>query len=185
MIHGFADICTYVYVIVDDLYQTRIAIHDHRPGPRSVCSESEIIALTLIAELTGQDEEGPFVRYLRRNHLTLFPAVPERTRYNRRRRCLTEVTNRLRRALLERLLVRLDPSERTLWRIDSLPIPVVGFNHARGSHRWYGEACAGWLPHPLAQRRHAPPTEAARSQRTETLCPGVVSQAPSTAFERG
>jgi len=45
--------------------------------------------------------------------------------------------------------------------------------------------CAGWLGHPLAQRRHAPPKEAARSQRTDTLCLGVVSQAPSTAFERG
>jgi len=45
--------------------------------------------------------------------------------------------------------------------------------------------CAGWLGHPLAQRRHDPPKEAARSQRTEALCPGAVSTALSIAFNHG
>jgi hypothetical protein len=143
MITSFADLCTYAYVVIDDLYQAMIAPHDHRPGPRSGCSESEIITLTVVAELTGQDDEGPFLAYLRRNHPTLFPLLPERSRYNRRRRRLIEVTNRLRLALLRRLLRRLDPRERTLCLIDSLPVPVVGFAHARGRHRWYGEAASG------------------------------------------
>jgi len=43
---------------------------------------------------------------------------------------------------------------------------------------------AGYLIRSL-QRRHDHPTEAARSQRTESLCLGVVSMAPSAAFERG
>jgi hypothetical protein len=99
--------------------------------------------LTLVAELTGQDEEGPFLAYLRRNHPTFFPLLPERSRYNRRRRRLIAVTNRLRLALLRRVLGRLAPGERTLCLIDSLPVPVVGFAHARGRHRWYGEAAYG------------------------------------------
>jgi len=70
--------------------------------------------------------------------------LPERTRYNRRRRRLTEVTNRLRLALLQRLLRRMERTERTLCLIDSLPVPVVGFAHARGRHRWYGEAAYGY-----------------------------------------
>ena len=94
MIASFTDLCTYIYVLIDDLYQAVIAPHDWRPGPRSACSEGEIITLTLVAELTGQDEEGSFLAYLRRTHPTLFPLLPERTRYNRRRRRLTEVTNR-------------------------------------------------------------------------------------------
>jgi len=143
MIASFADLCTYVYVLIDDLYQTLIAPQDRRPGPRSACSESEIITVSVVAELTGQDAEGPFLAYLRRNHPALFPLLPERTRYNRRRRRLTEVTNRLRIALLQRLLRRLDRAERTLCLIDSLPVPVVGFAHAHGSHRWYGEATYG------------------------------------------
>ena len=144
MIASFTDLCTYVYVLIDDLYQAVIAPHDRRPGPRGACSESEIVTLTLVAELTGQDEEGPFLAYLRRNYPTLFPRLPERTRYNRRRRCLSEVTNRLRIALLQRLLGRWDASERDLCVIDSLPVPVVGFAHARGRHRWYGEAAYGY-----------------------------------------
>ena len=144
MIQDFSDLCTYVYVLIDDLYQAEVAPHDHRPGPRSMCSESEIITLTLVAELIGQDEEGPFLAYVRRNHPTLFPRLPERTRYNRRRRGLIAVTNSLRLALMRRLLRRLDPAERTLCLIDSLPLPVVGFAHARGHHRWYGEAAYGY-----------------------------------------
>lgn len=144
MIQSVADLCTYVYVMIDDLYRTVIAPHDQRPGPRSACSESEIITLTVVAELLGLDDEGPFLAYVRRNHPTLFPRLPERTRYNRRRRALVAVTNHLRIALMQRLLRRLDPAERTLCLIDSLPIPVVGFAHARGSHRWYGEAAYGY-----------------------------------------
>ncbi len=143
MITSFADLCTYIYVVIDDLYQAVIAPQDRRPGPRAACSESELITLTLVAELTGQDEEGPFLAYVRRNHPTLFPRLPERTRYNRRRRRLTAVTNQLRIALLQGLLRRLDATERALCVIDSLPLPVVGFGHARGSHRWYGEAAYG------------------------------------------
>lgn len=144
MIASFTELCTYVYVVIDELYQAVIAPQDRRPGPRGACSESAIITLTLVAELTGQDEEGPFLAYVRRNHPTLFPLLPERSRYNRRRRGLIEVTNRLRIALLQRLLRRLDTAERRLCLIDSLPVPVVGFAHARGSHRWYGAAAYGY-----------------------------------------
>src|SRR5579862_3200100 len=144
MIQSFADLCTYVYVLIDDLYRAVIAPHDHRPGPRGACSESEIVTLTVVAELLGLDEEGPFLAYVRRHHLALFPRLPERTRYNRRRRALVAVTNRLRIAVMQRLLRCLDPAARTLCAIDSLPIPVVGFAHARGRHRWYGEAAYGY-----------------------------------------
>src|SRR5579884_2102697 len=118
MITSFVELCTYVYVVIDDLYQAVIAPQDRRPGPRDRCSESEIITLTLVAELTGQDEEGPFLAYVRRTHPTLFPLLPERSRYNRRRRRLTAVTNRLRLALLARVLRRLDARERRLCLID-------------------------------------------------------------------
>lgn len=40
MIVNFADLCTYVSVIGDDLYQVVAAPHDRRPGPRSECSDS-------------------------------------------------------------------------------------------------------------------------------------------------
>jgi hypothetical protein len=145
MIVDFADLCTAVYVVVDERYQVVVAPYDRRPGPCSDFSDSEVIALALVAELVALDEEQKSLCYVRRNHLALFPRLPERSRYNRRRRALTEATNRIRGALMQRVLGRLAPQERELCVIDSLPVPVVGFHHARGEHRWYGEASYGYV----------------------------------------
>jgi Transposase DDE domain len=150
MIPTFADLCTYVHVLVDEAYQAVIAPHDHHPGPDSAFSDSEVIALTLVAELVGQDEEQGFLAYVARNHRARFPRLPERSRYNRRRRQLGEVTNRIRAALMGLVLRHLAPQERARCAIDSLPVPVVGFAHARGQHRWYGEASYGYKLHLLA-----------------------------------
>ncbi len=145
MIADFADLCTHVYVIVDELYQLVVAPHDHRPGERSEFSDSELITLTLVAELVGLDEEQAFLAYVQRNHRALFPRLPARSRYNRRRRHLAEATNRIRGAIMQLVLGHLPPADRQLCVIDSLPVPVVGFHHARGSHRWYGEASYGYV----------------------------------------
>lgn len=145
MIHTFADLCTYVYVLIDERYRVLAAPYDRRPGPRAAFTESEVITLTLVAELLGLDEESAFLAYLDRHHRALFPLLPERSRYNRRRRGLTEVTNRLRAGLMHDLLPHLLPEERDLCVIDSVPVPVVGFPHARGDHRWYGEAAYGYV----------------------------------------
>lgn len=143
MIHGFVDLCTTVYVLVDDFYQRYLAPYDQRPGPRSRCSESEIMTLTLIAELVQMDEEDAFLDDVRRNYPMLFPSLPERSRYNRRRRALTYATNALRAQLQQRIWAHLPADERDLCLIDSLPVPVVGFAHARDRHRWRGLAAYG------------------------------------------
>lgn len=145
MITTFADLCTSVYVLVDDLYRVVVQPYDHRPGPRSGFSDSEVITLTMVAELLRLDEETTFLAYVRRNHRALFPRLPDRSRYNRRRRQLSEATNRIRLALLHLVLGRVTPAELDLCIIDSLPVPVVGFHQARGGHRWYGEATYGWV----------------------------------------
>src|SRR5712692_11704170 len=146
MIETFADLCTALYVLIDDLYQMVAPPHDHRPGPRSEFSDSEVITLTVVAELLGLDEEKRFLKYLRRHHLALFPQLPDRTRFNRRRRRLSAVTNRIRRLLQAATWRLLIPAERALGVIDSLPVPVVGFHHARDRHRWWGEATYGVVP---------------------------------------
>ncbi len=144
MIHTFEDLCTVVYVLVDELYQLHMQPHDHRPGPRAAFTESELLTVALVAELIGLDEETAILGYLRRNHARLFPLLPERTRYNRRRRALGEALNTLRRQVLGWVLALLPPDERPLALIDSLPVPVVGFHHARGEHAWYGCASYGY-----------------------------------------
>ncbi len=146
MIADFADLCTYAYVIIDELYRPLAVAYDQRPGPRAAFTDSEVIALTLVAELLGLDAETRFLAYVRRNHLALFPLLPERSRYNRRRRQLVEVTNRIRGGIMARLWRVLDAEGRDLCVIDSLPVPVVGYHHAAGAHRWWGEADFGRVP---------------------------------------
>lgn len=142
MIQDFADMCTALYCLVDDLYQPLAQQHDQRPGPRAACSDSEVITLTLLAEILGLDEEVAFLAHMQRHWCSLFPVLPERSRYNRRRRALQRVTGGIRQQVL-RLLGDLQPLD-DLCLIDSLPLPVVGFAHARGAHRWRGLASYGY-----------------------------------------
>ncbi|HEY8285554.1 MAG TPA: IS982 family transposase [Chloroflexota bacterium] len=144
MIRGFVDLCTVAYVVIDDLYRAHLAPLDRRPGPEAGCTDSEVITLTLVAELVGLDEEVAFLAYVRRNHPSLFPRLPERSRYNRRRRALGEATNVVRRQLGRRVWADLPADERDLCLIDSLPVPVVGFAHATRRHRGRGHAAYGY-----------------------------------------
>jgi transposase len=143
MIENFVDLCTYVYVVTDEAYQRVVAPYDTRPGPRSGFTDSELLTVSIVAELVGLDAETRCLAYLRRNHPGLFPLLPERSRYNRRRRGLAEATNRLRGAVMERLWLVLEAEGADLCAIDSVPVPAVGFHHARHDHRWYGEAAYG------------------------------------------
>lgn len=146
MIADFADLCTYLYVLTDEAYQEVAAPYDTRPGPDAAFSDSELITLTLAAELVGIAAETRFLAYVRRNHRALFPLLPERSRYNRRRRHLIEVTNRIRSAIMARLWRVLEAEGQDLCVVDSVPVPVVGYHHAAGEHRWWGEADFGRVP---------------------------------------
>lgn len=143
MIGDFVDLCTYVYVVTDEVYREQVAPYDNRPGPRGGFTDSELLTVSLVAELVGLDAETRCLAYLRRNHPGLFPLLPERSRYNRRRRQLAEATNRVRGAVMERLWWVLEAEGQDLCAIDSVPVPAVGFHHARHDHRWYGEAAYG------------------------------------------
>jgi len=143
MIGDFVDLCTYVYVAADEVYQRAVAPYDTRPGPQSGFTDSELLTVSIVAELVGLDAETRCLACLRRNHPALFPLLPERSRYNRRRRQLAEVTNRVRGAIMERLWRVLAAEGADLCALDSVPVPAVGFHHARHDHRWYGEAAYG------------------------------------------
>ena len=95
-----------------------------------------MITLTLVAELVGLDEEVAFLAYVRRNHLSLFPLLPERSRYNRR--ALAASTNALRLRIQRQVRdgQRVDDAQVAL--VGGQAVPVVGFAHACGHHRWRG-----------------------------------------------
>lgn len=57
MIENFVARCTYVYVVTDEVYQRVVAPYDTWPGPRSGFSDSEVLTVSVVAELVGLDAE--------------------------------------------------------------------------------------------------------------------------------
>jgi Transposase DDE domain len=131
MINDFDDLCLYVYVIVDTIVKP-VAGLLKRPGPEPVCSDSELIALSLLGECKGWDVETEMLSNMKA-YRHLFPNLPTQSRFNRRRRNLMAFHNLIRRTLLSQL----DLSQDHQCVIDSLPIPVVQFHLVPGSTSEY------------------------------------------------
>jgi hypothetical protein len=115
-------------VIVDTMVQ-QLAPFLKRPGPTPACSDSELMALSLIGEwCKGWEVETELLSNLQAHH-SLFPHLPTQSRFTRRRRNLMSMTNLIRRLLR----AQLDLSQDRQGVIDSLPIPVVQFHLVPGS----------------------------------------------------
>jgi len=127
MINDFEDFCTWVFVILDDIWKT-IAPLCLRPDPKPQCSDSELIAMTLIGECRGGHMETEMLSYWQ-EYKHLFPNIPSQSRYNRRRRNLMHLINLIRQVILRSLDLSCDRQ----CIIDSLPIPVVQFHLVPGS----------------------------------------------------
>lgn len=129
MITEFEDFCLWVYVVVDDVWKGLKPLF-RRPGPEPRCSDSELIAMTIIGECRGWDVETELLANFR-EHQGMFPVIPTQSRYNRRRRQLYQAFNETRRAVLALLDLAWDRQ----CVIDSLPVPVVGFHLAPACSR--------------------------------------------------
>lgn len=127
MINTFPDFCLWVFVIVDDIWQEVAPLFD-RPGPKPVCSDSELLSMALIGECRGWDLETDMLSQWR-EYPELFPNVPSQSRFNRRRRNLMNAFNLIRQVILKSL----DIAQDRQCVIDSLPVPVVQFYLVPGS----------------------------------------------------
>jgi hypothetical protein len=137
MITEFDEFCTWVFVIVDDIWKA-VAPFFKRPGPKPICSDSELIAMSLIGECRGWHMETDLLSCMQ-EYKHLFPHIPSQSRYNRRRRNLMTAINLIRLVLLRSL----DLSQDGQCIIDSLPIPVVQFHlvpSSTGDWKAYGAA---------------------------------------------
>ena len=141
MIAHFDDFCLWVYVVVDDMCK-ELEGHLRRPGPEPVCSDSDLIAICLIGECLGWDEETELLSHMQA-HRDKFPNIPEQSRFNRRRLNLMWIINEMWRMMLAQMELFRD--EKCV--LDSVPIPVVQFHLApqsRGDWSAYG-ANYGWV----------------------------------------
>ncbi len=127
IVTDFADFCLVTYLLVDDLWDALPA--DLKPrGPQATRSNSELLTMVLVEECMGWDEETVAISQWQQ-HRALFPHVPDRTRFNRRRRALTDALLVIR----QRVLVLLDYAQDRYVVIDSLPVPVINFHLVPGA----------------------------------------------------
>jgi hypothetical protein len=127
IVADFADFCLVAYTLIDDLWDTLPA--DLKPrGMAGRCSNSELLTMVLVEECMGWDEETEAISQWG-THRDLFPHLPDRSRFNRRRRALTDALLVIR----QRVLALLDYAQDRYLVIDSLPVPVIGFHLVPGA----------------------------------------------------
>ena len=100
---------------------------DHRPGRNPDCPDSDILTIAWLLEYIGADSEHSGYPRLKVELRTLFPCLPERSRFNRRRRNLSTASEVLRQALMDYF------PKTDVFLVDSFPIPVCDFKRAKAS----------------------------------------------------
>jgi Transposase DDE domain len=137
-----ATVLTTLFTIVDDTMKGSAMIQDalKRPGPAPHLSDSEVITLALYQELIGEPREDHFFRLHQASLRPFFPALNERSRYNRRKRDLWSVILAV-RVSLQLVLDALELEETAV--IDSAPVPCVSYKRGKQASDFVGTADYG------------------------------------------
>ena len=121
-------VASVVQKIMKTLYDAHFPnAEERRPGRAPECPDSDILTIGWLLEYIGADSEHSGYRRLKVELKTVFPCLPERSRFNRRRRNLAGASEVLRRAL-ETYLPKPD-----VFIVDSFPIPICDFKRAKAS----------------------------------------------------
>ena len=99
-----------------------------KPGNKPKFSDAEVITLSLLSEALMFDSEHYLFKVLNNNFRTAFPNLIDRSGYNRRRKHLNGLTERVWRSLVKELSFGEDT-----FVIDSMPIQSCKFSRAKRS----------------------------------------------------
>ena len=114
--------------IMTVLYATHFPnAEDRRPGRNPDCPDSDILAIGWLLEYIGADSEHSGYKRLKVELKAVFPCLPERSRFNRRRRNLSRASEVLRQAL------RTYVPKTDVFIVDSFPMPICDFKRAKSS----------------------------------------------------
>ena len=117
-----------VQKIMKTLYDAHFPnAEDRRPGRNPESPDSDILTLAWLLEYIGADSEHAGYQRLKVELETLFPCLPERSRFNRRRRNLSRASEVLRQALRTYL------PKTEVFIVDSFPMPICDFKRAKTS----------------------------------------------------
>ena len=122
------DLLSVSFIVIDDLYEHHFPDGlPHKTGPNSNLADSEVITIAWVGEMVGIDSERAWYSFVKKEFCHLFPHLCERTRFNRRRRSLWAVSEKLRQALNDELPLN------DIFIVDSLPVPLCDFKRAHSS----------------------------------------------------
>lgn len=130
---AWSDILTVNFVLIDDCYQQidSALLPNRKFAPQGTpeFSDSEVITIALFAEMIFNGDEDKTLHFIRQYHLEMFPNLLDNSRFNRRRRQLTQVMEAIREHLrdLWRAIHPLDEAEVHLRLVDSAPISMCTY----------------------------------------------------------
>jgi len=134
-----ATILILILIIVTEIIkQPRVQTKLTRPGPKPSCPDEELITIALYQELVGDPREDHFYRPQLPVLKSNFPKIPERSRYNRRKRGLAWIILLIRMVILD--MLGIDQSKTAL--IDSAPVSVTGYERDKSTN-WSEVAAYG------------------------------------------
>ena len=114
--------------IMKTLYDTYFPNAEaQRPGPNPHTPDSDILTIAWLLEYIGADSENSGYQRIKADLKSVFPVLPERSRFNRRRRNLSVVSEVIRGALTQYL------PKTDVYIVDSFPMPVCDFKRAHTS----------------------------------------------------
>ena len=131
-------VASVVQKIMKTLYDAHFPnAENRRPGRNPECPDSDILAIGWLLEYIGEDSENAGYRRLKAELKTVFGSLPERSRFNRRRRNLSGASEVLRKTLTRFL------PHTEVFIVDSFPIPICDFKRAKSSRsdlKWETDA---------------------------------------------
>lgn len=133
--HRFSrqDLFLVVYCLVDDWMKQHFGASNRprcRRGPRSdEITDSEVLTLLLVGELCHVSRERAWLRQVRASYRSLFPTLPEDSRFARRAEAVRHLFRPLRQALLRWADVDCEPVR----LFDSFPMPLCACYRIRQS----------------------------------------------------
>lgn len=138
------DLFLVVYCLVDDWMHARYGSSNaprQRRGPRPTeFSDAEVLTVLLVGELCFCRRERAWLRQVRASYHSLFPALPEDSRFARR----AEGVRELLRLFRQEILFRADADLEPLRVLDSFPMPLCACYRIRQSSRPISGATFGY-----------------------------------------
>ena len=127
-IENMEDLILISYVMIDELYKQYAPqeVTKRKNVSKVKLSDSEIITISICGELAGIDSENSWYNFVKKNYRYLFPDLCCRSKFNRKRRDLLQVTELIR----EKLFRFFNVGSHDYYIVDSFPLEVCKFGRS-------------------------------------------------------